>query len=141
MWQVTRNGLEMNEGRGTTYPTKAAAEECIREMQARLTDSASVSKQQWAEAIATPVVYSTVVVLDKPDGTRLVFEADTPGIIQYGCPCWLRTSIGWDGKDDSPGHPCPGHVLRVVGTASVRGPFDDPLAAAPWIWYVTAVPK
>jgi hypothetical protein len=85
--------------------------------------------------------YRTLLVIDKPDGTRMSLFADTPGQVTNGRLLVLGAENGWDGSADSPLHPCPGHRLYVKHTASfkTRGDSYVPTDEAPWVLHCICV--
>ena len=53
-----------------------------------------------------------------------------------------ESETGWSTtEDNAPNSPIPpGHRLRLLGAADIKGPFGNVLKEAPWIVYVEAVP-
>lgn len=83
--------------------------------------------------------YSTLLVIDKPDGTRMSLFADTPGRIENGRVLVFRAENGWDGSAESPLHPCPGHRLLAKHSATLKSWGGSVVPDVPWILHCVCV--
>ena len=84
--------------------------------------------------------YRSLLIIDKPDGTRVAMFADTPYTIQNGRLTVFQAENGWDGSAESPHNPCPGYRLVAAHTATVKTIFDKVVPDVPWIIHCTCVP-
>ena len=84
--------------------------------------------------------YSSLLVIDKPDGTRITLLADTPMSLTNGRVLVYRAANGWDGSDESPLHPCPGHRLVAKSSATFKTYGGSHVPDVPWMLYCICVP-
>lgn len=84
--------------------------------------------------------YCSLLVIDKPDGSRTTLFADTPMSLTNGRVLVFRAENGWDGSDESPLNPCPGHRLVAKSSASFKTIGGSFVSDVPWMLYCTCVP-
>lgn len=83
--------------------------------------------------------YRTLLVIDKPDGTRISLFADTPYSIENGRVLVFRAENGWDGSAESPLHPCPGFRLYAKHSATFKTWGGSLVEDVPWILHCTCL--
>lgn len=84
--------------------------------------------------------YRTILVIDKPDGTRMSLFADTPMQIENGRLLVFQAENGWDGSADSPHNPCPGYRLFAKHSATFKSWGGSIIPDLPWMLHCTCVP-
>ena len=83
--------------------------------------------------------YRSLLIIDKPDGTRVALFADTPYSLENGRVLVFGAENGWDGKADSPENPCPGYRLVAAHTATLKTWGGSIVEGVPWILHCTCV--
>lgn len=85
--------------------------------------------------------YRTLLVIDKPDGTRISLFAETPGSLTNGRVIVFEAENGWDGTADSPLNPAPGYRLVAKHTATFKtwGGSCVSTDELPWVLHCVCV--